>query len=217
MENGASTTSGHAARPDNPLWFRVPVPTQAQVDAAVKVGLKVHSGGVWHWWLKFDKDVSHLGIDQEARISDMSVDDRVIKAGKEDHFKPALLERERMKTQGERALHKFVDGMDATNAERASQFAAIRDVLAAVEYGDLPAAIQAALSVALPGDGKDRLVELLEDEMIYWPDYQRTGSTSADRTIAHHIPAGPTNSGTSITISGSQTVASAGAVSITEH
>ena len=220
--------TGHMPQADDPVWVLVREPTAAQVADAVDVAQhKVHSGvgtgapyregGMdfhggfgtgWNWWLKMNGPAPWLTIYTSHIHADVFNPDegRVISEGKHDYMLPGKWERLFMKAQGERALHKFIDGMDATNAERASQFAAIRDVLSAIEYGDLPAAIHAALSVALPGDGKDRLVELLEAEMIYWPDFQRTGSTSADRTIAHHIPAGPTNSGTSITISGSGTI-----------
>ena len=209
MENGATTTSGYLPTTDRPRWFLVQEPTKPQVDAAAEVGMKIHHGGEngkWFWWLKYDRDVSHLGIDQYAHSRSMSVADRVIKPGsKDDHANPSRVERDAMWAQGREALGKFIDQMDGTNRERAVLLHNIAPVIVAIEQGDLPAAIQAALGVGINKDVKDRLIGLLEDEMIYWPDFQRRDSTSADRTIPHHVPAEPSNSGTSLTISGSGT------------
>lgn len=228
FEEGAiATSSGHEISAAAPAWVPVMNPTKTYVDEALEVAdFKLHNGtgfecnfnnGVvhpvqrrddsWTWWLKMERMGSWMSrYDYRYDASKFNPDEgRVIESdAKELYTVPGRWERPVMKAQGERAMHRFIDGMDYSNAERASQFAAIRTVMAAVEYGDLPAAIQAATSVALPGQGRNRLMGLLEDEMIYWPDFQRKDSTSADRTVPHHVPA-PSNSGTSITIVGSGT------------
>ena len=212
--------TGHWATADEPLWYLVHEPTAAQVADAVKVAdHKVHRGidtfapypgplqyyGGWHWWLLVNKRLRWTGEHSEHKHASVFNPDagRKISPGKHHYTRPGALERPQMKQQGERALHKFIDGLDATNAERAAILHNVAPVAMAVEYGDLPAAVHAALGAGLNSDLKGDLVGLLEDEMIYWPDFQRPGSTSADRTIAHHVPAGaPSNSGTSLTISG---------------
>ena len=221
--------TGHWPQSDDPVWVLVHEPTAAQVADAVKVaGHKIHmgvgvavrdykrthvSGDGWHWWLLLNKRVSWFRRDTAAYHADEFNPDegRRISPGKHHYTRPGRWERPFMKAQGERALHKFIDGMDATNAERAVYLHAIVPVITAVQYGDLPAAIHSAQGAGLNTDLKGDLIAFLEDELIWWPDFQRDKSTSKDRTIPHHVPGDNTNSGTtSVTVS--QTI---GSVSVT--
>ena len=219
-----ATGTGHWPQADDPVWVLVHEPTAAQVADAVKVaGHKLHRGvGVhvrdykrehvggsgWHWWLLLNKRVSWFVKDTAAYHADeFSPDEgRKISPGKHEYTRPGRWERPFMKAQGERALHRFIDSMDATNAERAVMLHNITPVVTAVQHGDLPAAVHAAQGAGLNTDAKGDLIAFLEDELIYWPDFQRDKSTSKDRTIPHHVPGGTT----SVTVS--QTI---GSVSVT--
>ena len=215
------TGTGHLPRADDPSWFLVNEPTAAQVADAIAVAdHKVHGGmnagsyraisgyaphirPGWNWWLKLNKPVDWI----HDRTPNLHADEfnpdegRQIVAGKDLHTLPGRWERIAMAEQGDRALHKFIDGMDATNSERAAYIVNISAVIHAVAYGDLPAAIQIALHTGLPDFHRNRLVRLLEDEMVWWPDFQRADSTSKERTIAHWVPTRPN---TSITISATE-------------
>ena len=198
--------TGHWPTESEPVWVLKHEPTAAQVaDAAKVASSKLHGGhgldfghrhaGVtgsgWNWWLLLNKRVGWLSkyFQHEHASSGFNPDEgRFVGESKDDFTLPGRWERPIMKAQGERALRRFIDGMDATNSERASHFHTVSPVVTAVQHGDLPAAIHAALAIGLNTDEKGRLIKLLEDEMVYWPDFQRTGSTSADRTIAHHVP-----------------------------
>lgn len=228
MENGATATySGIEISTSAPAWVFRSDPTQAEIDEAVAVAdLKIHAGlGFWTsfnggraypapgrtgwvWALKLDRVPSWImHYDPRLPASTFNPDEgRLIdKQAKGKTARPGRWERCLMQLQGERALHKFIDGVDGDNNERASVIAATDAVSAAIALGDLPAAVLLALTAGLPDYQSDRLIGLLEDEMIYWPDFQREGSTSKSRTIAHHVPAKLTNSGTSLTISASVT------------
>lgn len=228
MENGATATySGIGISVATPVWTLVHEPTRAQLGETIEVAASKLHGGIgfranfnggraypnkyksgWAWWVKIDRLASwmdHHTFRIEASGFDPDEGRRIDPDAKDFTARPGRWERNLMQVQGERALRKFVDGLDGSNRERAAAVTYITDVAAAVGVGDLPAAILLALTTGLSDYHSDRLVGLLEDEMIYWPDFQRKGSTSADRTIAHHVPAGETNSGTSLTISGSGT------------
>ena len=222
MTEARVTGTGHLPKADDPVWFRVAEPTAAQVADAIAVAdSKVHGGigfsldyatgkvspssnGVrkWLWWLKLDKPVSWI----HDRTPNLHADEfdpdagRHVKADSNERL-PGAYERPFMKAQGERALHKFVDEATAPDRNRAEYYEDITGVRCAIEYGDLPAAVQAALTCSLRADIRSRLVELLEDELIWWPDFQRPESTSSARTVAPHIPAAPN---TSITISATE-------------
>ena len=235
---GTSSGSGHQVSSAEPGWTPLHEPTYRQLQEPGILEVAAHrihgdvlnngtiypipSGSIyvqsgWSWWVKVDRTMSWMHrYSPVAAASAFDPDEgRVIKGdSKEEHTIPGRWERVFMSLQGKAALHQFIDKMDATNSERAAYFANVSAVAAAVEYGDLPAAIRSALAAGLPNLQRDRLVGLLENYMIYWPDFQRRGSTSADRTIAHHRPSvgssltisgSGTNSGTSLTISGSGT------------
>ena len=225
MTGATGTSSGHEISVATPAWVPVMNPTKAQIGEALKVAdfkfhdhigfnININGGraypvsrgsGSWLWWLKMDRLGSWMdrfGSRYDAATFDPDEGRRIDADAKDFTARPGRWERNLMQVQGERALRKFVDGLDGSNKERANAIASVADVSAAVGVGDLPAAVLLALTTGLSDHHRDRLVGLLEDEMIWWPDFQREGSTSADRTIAHHVPAGETNSGTSLTISG---------------
>ena len=230
MEDGATGTSsgsGHEVTSAAPAWTPLHEPTYKQLRepgvlevAAHRIHGDVIPRGVvypipggsiyvksgWHWWIKVDRRTSWMHrYSPVAAASKFDPDEgrRIVREAKDDTARPGTWERVFMHLQGKAALHAFFRSLEATNAERAAYTANVAPLAVAVEYGDLPAAIQLALTAGLPNLLRDRLVHLLEEGMIYWPDFQRKESTTKNSTIAPHLPfKAPSNSGTSLTISG---------------
>ena len=230
-----SMSSGHTPTSEDPIWVLVHEPTYRQLHdpGVIEVaGHKIHGGiGLldsypkslrgpgWNWWLKMDRFTSWFvrGEPGTAYIGfDPDEGRRIDKLAKDETARPGRWERGIMKDQGERALHAFINSLDGSNLERAAYIASIAPVSIAVGYGDLPAAIRIALTTGLPDLYRARLVHLLEEEMIYWPDFQRKDSTTAKSTIQHHLP----SVGSSLTISGSGTTSGTSftiSASVTTH
>lgn len=213
MKNGATSTSGHIAEPDWPIWMWVPKPTTEQVAKADKIGDKIFNvkRGVWEWAMLFTTPMPEI---QELTYPtkgghDLSVKGRHFKETDRTERLPSHAERAAMAEQGLAALNKFLDGVTAPNSYRAEVHESLAGVRSCIVSGDLPAAIEMLLAGTGMPIGKDKdLLEILEaDVMIYWPDFQREDSTSKADTIAPHVPQSSvtnsgTISGTSLTVSG---------------
>ena len=210
QDDGASTTSGSGATPDDPVWFLITEPTQEQVNAT-KTGHKTFNKRLrkWQWWLQATSDVSHIeGFNSGGHFY---IGDRYFEHGKDKkHGIPSVHERKEMREAGVIAVDNFFTSLTIGDEgervqARSEVWSRIEPILSIIQTGDLPAAIAMAKNLDIsanagPGNisynQKQRFIRALEDEMIYFPDYQDENSTSKDRTIQHHTPTPLTSSGT---------------------
>ena len=205
--------TGHGITPEKPVWLHVDNPTAAQVAEAIKVAeTKIYNRVTkkWQWSLLYDHvpswaDQWHY---RHTHPEDFKTDEgrHVVKKTADqkpehDHARPGKGERSYMRDEGRKIIHDFMEGMEGNDLMRARDIQSIAGVINAVEYGDLPAAVNIALTCGLPKSERDRLVRMFDEELKHWPDFQRTKSTTEDETIPHHVPAkliigSGTNSGT---------------------
>ena len=215
--SGATTTSGQHATTDRPIWFPMLEPTQEQINASAEIGHRYFHRRLrkWYVWLKITSNQYHLGFTSGGRDDiDMSETGKDVK-----HKIPSIHERAEMREAGVKAIDNFMSsltfGDDGKYIEaRADVWLRIEPILSVIRTGDMPAAIVIAKNLdisASAGQGdiaynqKQRLIEALEEEMIYFPDYQAADSKSADRTIKHYTPTplntnSGTNSGTNVSV-----------------
>ena len=202
--------SGHGITPEKPVWLHVENPTAAQVAGAVRVAeTKIYNRDTkkWSWSLLYDhvpswkpnwQDYHTHPENFKSDIGRHVVKKTADQKPEHDHARPGRGERSRMRDYGRKIIHSFMEGMEGNDFVRARDIQAIASVINAVEYGDLPAAVNIALTCSLPKSERDRLVGMFDEELKHWPDFQRTKSTTEDETIPHHVPA-------SLTISASVT------------